>query len=194
MKRSIVFLALCCGFFFSCNKTNEKSNAIVPEDQFIEYIIPKGGHYANINPFKTVQYNELKFIAWFDNTAIYQTSDPNNQEDINKLFGFSDNNEQHQQYSARIGWNWARNALRLYAYVYNNGNRSFTEITSVSLQTEINCSIKINGSQYIFTVNNTSVEMPRSSSTAESEGYKLYPYFGGDETSPHDIHIWIKEI
>jgi hypothetical protein len=25
-----------------------------------------------------------------------------------------------------------------------------------------------------------------------AEGYKLWPYFGGNETAPHDIYIWMK--
>jgi len=36
--------------------------------------------------------------------------------------------------------------------------------------------------------------MSRASSTATAVGYKLYPYFGGDEAAPHDINIWIKEL
>ncbi|MEO5783498.1 MAG: hypothetical protein ABIQ07_09520 [Ginsengibacter sp.] len=35
--------------------------------------------------------------------------------------------------------------------------------------------------------------LPRTSTTAKAIGYKLYPYFGGDETAPHEIDIWIKE-
>jgi hypothetical protein len=30
--------------------------------------------------------------------------------------------------------------------------------------------------------------------TPKGQGYQLYPYFGGDETAPHDINIWIKNL
>ncbi|MGI8584585.1 MAG: hypothetical protein ACR2KX_20540 [Chitinophagaceae bacterium] len=33
----------------------------------------------------------------------------------------------------------------------------------------------------------------RTSTTVKANGFKLYPYFGGDETAPHNIYIWIKE-
>jgi hypothetical protein len=36
--------------------------------------------------------------------------------------------------------------------------------------------------------------MTRESKTEKAEGYKLFPYFGGDETAPHNISIWIKEL
>ena len=36
--------------------------------------------------------------------------------------------------------------------------------------------------------------LPRTSATSKAEGYKLYPYFGGDESAPHDIFIYIKEL
>ncbi len=36
--------------------------------------------------------------------------------------------------------------------------------------------------------------MPRASTTVKSSGYKLYPYFGGDEFAPHDVRVWIKEV
>jgi len=142
---------------------------------------------------KTIEYSELKFSVKFDSTAIYLNKETDNQEDVNKLYGFSDNNAQHQQFSARFGWNWARGALRLYAYVYNNGERDFKEITSIQIGSEYNCSLKISEGRYIFSVNNVTMELPRGSTTAKAIGYKLYPYFGGDEPAPHDINIWIQE-
>jgi hypothetical protein len=42
-------------------------------------------------------------------------------------------------------------------------------------------------------VNDKTTAMPRTSKAAVAKGYKLFPYFGGDETAPHDINIWVKE-
>jgi hypothetical protein len=159
-----------------------------------KYTIRQGQHYADENGYKAVEYDELKFLVRFDSSCVYQTIDPGNQEDINKLYGFSDNNATHQQFSARFGWNWARGALRLYGYNYNSGNRESQEITSIQIGTEYSCSIKIAGDKYIFSVNTIVVEMPRQSQTTKAIGYRLYPYFGGDEVAPHDINIWIKEL
>jgi hypothetical protein len=30
--------------------------------------------------------------------------------------------------------------------------------------------------------------------TTKAKGYQLYPYFGGNELAPHDMHIWIKDL
>ena len=161
---------------------------------FTKYTIQKGQNYCDQNGFAIVQYAELKFIAKFDSTAIYQTVIPDNQFDINKLYGFSDNNADHQQFSARFGWRWSDNALRLFGYVYNNGVRSSKELGTVSIGAENNCSIKVTSTSYVFTLNGETDSLPRTAATALGSGYKLYPYFGGDETAPHDIAIWIKEL
>jgi hypothetical protein len=194
--RVSLLYCLLLAFLPSCKKTVE---TIIDHSLnnktglFIKYTIRQGEHYADQNTYQAAEYDELKFIVRFDSTAVYQTKEVNNQEDINKLYGFSDNSAQHQQFSARLGWNWAREALRLYAYIYNNGERSSREITSIQIGTEYNCSIKVSGGHYDFSVNNSIVEMPRSSTGTKAVGYKLYPYFGGDEPAPHDINIWIKE-
>jgi hypothetical protein len=161
---------------------------------FIKYTIRAGKHYSDQNDFRHINYAELKFIVRFDSSAIYQTISPENQEDINKLYGFSDNNEEHHLFSARIGWRWSDGALRLFSYVYNNGTASFTELGTTTIGNEDTCSIKVNGSSYIFKVNNITKIIPRASTTATAIGYQLYPYFGGDEAAPHDIYIRIKEL
>ena len=115
-KGLLTLFAIC--LFISCKKSTHQNNTL-PTGQFDKYIIYSGEHYADHNPYLAVQYDELKFTVKFDSSCIYQTSNPENQEDINKLYGFSDNNMQHQQFSAIFGWNWTRGALRLYAYTYN---------------------------------------------------------------------------
>lgn len=160
---------------------------------FVTYTINTGEHYSNNSGILLLtNISEMKFIAKFDSSAIYTSVDPVNQADINKLYGFSDNNTQHHDNSARIGWRWYNNELQLLGYIYNNTVRSNAFIKSIPFNTEINCSIKINNDKYIFTVNDISVEMPRSSTVPS--GYKLYPYFGGDEVAPHTITINIKDL
>lgn len=135
----------------------------------------------------------MSFTVRFDSTAVYTTKEAANQEDINKLWGFADNNEQHHTYSARIGWRWSGGALRLFAYVYNQGQRQTKEIATIAIGMPVFCRIAVAGNRYLFTVNETQVEMPRQAVTLRGKGYQLYPYFGGDEAAPHPINIWIKE-
>jgi hypothetical protein len=190
---SILFL-----LYSSCDKSKE---SIVLNDhppathpQFIKYTIRAGQHNSDQNAFKQTNYSELKFIVKFDSTAIYQTLSAGNQYDVNKLYGFSDNNDQHHRFSARFGWRWSEEALRLFGYIYNNGVMSFEELGTINIGIEYKCSIKVNASSYTFTVNDLTKTMPRTSTTATAVGYQLYPYFGGDETAPHDINIWIKQL
>jgi len=194
MKNIIMFTGLVA--LFACCKKSGKpiiSDSSKTDLTFTKYTIGEGKQYSdNIKPLVT-SYTELKFTVKFDSTAIYTTLLPENQGDINKLFGFSDNNSTHHRYSARFGWCWNKNALRLFGYVYNNKKRSFKELGTITIGSENSCSIKVMPTNYIFTLNGVSYSLPRTSKTETALGYKLYPYFGGNESAPHNIYIWIKE-
>ena len=183
---------LCAG----CQKENTSENlstSVSSSSGFVQYVIPRGEHYATSNNYKTGDAGELKFTVRFDSSCIYKTTLPENQLDINKLYGFSDNNATHHQFSARFGWRWSDGALRLFAYTYNNGIRNEKEVSAIPIGAEVQCAIRIINNSYLFMVNKTSVTMPRESTTPTAKGYLLYPYFGGDEAAPHEVRIWIKE-
>ena len=173
--------------------TAAKPLSTITIPQFVLYTIPAGQHTSDKSVFKSVKVSSMNFVAKFDNSAIYQSLIPENQYDINKLYGFSEGLN-HQYNSARIGWAYNDGALRLYAYAYNKGVRESQEITAVSIGTEISCSISVSGYLYIFTANNVSVTLPRANSTSSASGYQLYPYFGGDEVAPQNIYISIKNL
>jgi len=192
-----LFFAAFCSLLFctSCYKQALTENLSTPvvADGFVQYTIPKGAHYAHGNDYKPVDLTELRFIVRFDSSCVYQTTNPDNQGDINKLYGFADNGAMHQQFSARFGWRWSNGSLRLFAYTYNDSVRDSKELGAVSIGKEIHCSIKLTKGAYLFSAGETSVSMPRLSTTTTAKGYQLYPYFGGDETAPHEVRIWIKE-
>jgi len=200
MKNYCYLTIISLLFLLSCNKETEgyiravTTPAADTNIAYIDYMIPEGGQYCDKNFYLPVSYTRQQFSVMFDSSAIYKTTGQNNQMDINKLYGFSDNNSEHHVYSARIGWRWSNDSLRLFAYVYNNEIRSTKELCVVALNNEILCAIEVTGNQYLFTVNGIVVTMPRGSSTGTGAGYKLYPYFGGDETAPHNIRIRIKEF
>jgi hypothetical protein len=197
-NRIALFAVFSISLLSSCTKVVENvkdrfgSNA--PVNQYVEHNIISGSHNSDKNGYRSVNTTEMKFAVKFDNSAVYQTVDPANQGDINKLYGFSDNDQEHHINSARIGWRWYNNQLQLLAYVYNNSVESNNFITTVSLNQDINCSIKAEGNNYVFDVNGTTVTMPRVSTTPQAVGYQLYPYFGGDEVAPQNIRILIKDI
>ena len=189
LMKPLTILPVVAMILFSCSKQETAPNG---DKSFTLYKIGQGEHSSLPHPYRSIETGEIKFTVIFDNSAIYQTVDPENQEDINKLFGFSDNDQHHQQFSARFGWRWSEGALHLFAYVYNNGELQTRELGSFSLNEEISCSIKINADTYTFTAAETVVQMPRGSITSIAKGYQLYPYFGGDEPAPHEVRIWIR--
>ena len=191
----LILLVVVLFALASCHKSIEATTEPEKEQasSFHYYRIPRGEHYSQQGIYTKVEYTELRFLVKFDSSAIYKTLNPDNQFDINKLYGFSDNDAHHHEFSARIGWRWSKEALRLFGYIYNNGIARSEEITTINIGAENDCAIKISGDSYIFSVNGKTIIMPRTSTGPVANGYKLFPYFGGDETAPHDIHIWIKE-
>lgn len=159
---------------------------------YVLYTIPQGQQFCDKSNYAGISTSELAFKVIFDSSAVYKTVDPLNQKDINKLYGFSDNNAAHHVFSARFGWRWVNNALHLFAYTYNNSILDLKEIGTVAIGAENSCSIKVTAENYVFTLNGVSVNMARASTTTKAQGYMLYPFFGGDENAPHTIKILIK--
>lgn len=193
----LLMLAIVLVSSVSCKKVVERlMKPTVPVDEFgfADYHIKQGGQSAENTGYKSVTSNEMKFAVRFNNTAIYSVSDPGNQTDVNKLYGFSDNHSAHHQFSARFGWRYLNNQLTLHAYVYNNEQRSEQLITAIDIGKEYVCSIQAVGNQYVFQVAGKTVKMPRLATTPNVDGYQLFPFFGGDEKAPHDIHIFIKDL
>lgn len=202
MKYNLFILSIAVLIFQSCSKQIETTGSSISakkgsesvSNQYIQYTIMKGQQYCDKSIFVPVKCSHVSFKVKFDSSAIYKTAADSNQADINKLYGFSDNNAAHHEYSARFGWRWSNNALRLFAYDYNNGVMSFKELGAVQIGVENTCSIRISGNEYVFTLNGVETKMPRASTTTLAEGYKLFPYFGGNESAPHTISIWIEEL
>jgi hypothetical protein len=161
---------------------------------FETFTIQKGEHFSDQSIFKSVTIlSGIFFSARFNTSAIYQTKDPANQEDINKLWGFSEG-EDHQLNSARIGWAYCRDSLRLYGYTYAGGKRHSKEICTIDINRPVRCGIELSADGYRISVGDKTVVLPRERTTLSASGYQLYPYFGGDETAPHTISIDIQTL
>jgi hypothetical protein len=184
----------CLFILLSCQKVTEENNIVPSQQEFREYFIKAGDHFSDHEAIVLFQGNVLDFKVRFDSSAIYTTLQPSNQADINKLYGFSDNNGQHHEFSARFGWRYYDSKLSLHAYLYNNGIRESKEIATIQIGKEYRCTIVSDKEKYYFVVNGVTTIMMRKATIPKPEGYKLFPYFGGDETAPHDIRIFIKEL
>ncbi len=169
---------------------NETEEQAAPEIK--KYVIRQGEQHA-VMSFRETAVNTLQFKVLFDSSAIYQTLDPENQGDINKLYGVSDCGSYHHTNSARFGWRWYEGQLQIWAYTYMNGQRKPSFVDTVALNKFYTYEIQFSDDKYTFLLNDKKVELPRSCS-GTATGYKLFPYFGGDEKAPHEISIWIEEL
>ncbi|MBT1695651.1 hypothetical protein KK083_02105 [Fulvivirgaceae bacterium PWU4] len=185
------FLLLGCDGDISLIPDAEKPGK---KDSVTTYVIPAGAHYSSQSAFQQLDVTSIRFSARFNNSAMYQTVDKENQGDINKLYGISDCNTAHQVNSARFGWRWYNNVLEIWAYTYNEGTSKYTFVSKVPLNTYSTYEIGFTDNAYTFQVNGGArVSLPRHCAQ-QAHGYKLYPYFGGDETAPHEITIEIKDL
>ena len=179
---------------FAPNGINPETLPVPFADTFVTYLIRKGANYMEGNTYPPFSGKALRFKAIFDSSCIYSTVDPNNQADINKLYGFADSMTFHQVNSARFGWNWMNGKMHIHAYCYVSTVRMYKELGTVNLNEEVDCSLEVLPGKYLFTLNGKTDTMQRACMDTIAEGYRLYPYFGGDEQAPHDIRIKIKDI
>lgn len=207
MKKSILYLFVICihvSLIQSCGKDASLETGAEPDFGFTSYVIDSGASYS-VDSLKLVLMtgiSDMRFKFHFDSSAIYTTSDPLNQGDVNKLYGFADGVSfttlytipPHHINSARMGWAWTQNALRIYAYCYNDSVRVFKELQAVEIGKTYNAGIRLLKGGYEFTIGNKKDTMFRSVDTDSIIGYKLFPYFGGTETAPHKVTIKIKDI
>ena len=210
---TVFFVLVIVLIVFSCNKpekstqqtpvkpadSSDTTNHVdtttpLPIDTFTNYIILKGNNYCENNSYPVIKLSSLKFKAIFDSSCIYATVDPNNQADINKLYGLSDCQTLHHANSARFGWNWMDGKMHIHAYCYVDSVRQYRELGTVDLNKEIECSIEMLRKQYVFTLNGKKDTVQRHCSDTVAHGVKLLPYFGGDEPAPHDVRVKVKEV
>ncbi len=135
--------------------------------------------------------NKLFFSAKFNETAEYTiTTNPINQLDVNKLYGFTDRTRDDHDNSARFGWRWNPPRLEIFAYTYANGVRDMKQFSApAGINEENNYSIEITDTEYLFSFKGETVSMKRGKVSNCGNCYRLFPYFGGDEKAPQKIGI-----
>lgn len=177
-----------------CMACDYLGNAPSFDDDFVTYTISEGSHDVDRTTTGIFSGSSMRFQALFDSSCVYKNRIPENQHDINKLLGFSDCSSHHQVQSARFGWNWLNDSLRIYAYTYVNAERVAQELGTVELGSVNSFKIAIEKDTYIFTLNGKETVTPRGCSGGTGVAYKLLPYFGGDEVAPKKINIKIRYL
>lgn len=164
------------------------------------YKIKQGRHRAyplslGIHTGKTSESYEVIF----DESCRYEL-DSENQEDWNKLVGWSYG--LHHQNSIRIAWRYNKESdkIQLALYIYENGIRIIKESGNFY---DINELIRLElfhsySHITLMTGNynaNTWINAYKTKLTTKPKwGYNLGCYFGGNMESPKDMKIWIKKI
>jgi len=138
----------------------------------------------------------ISFNATFKDSCKYDIGHPD-QFDINKLIGLSYG--YHHSNSVRIGWryNTATNKIDLLAYIYRNKIRLKEDECPVIMSIDLNETVYgmiSNESGKFKTIlytqsNDYSENYYKSSSKLPKIGYILFPYFGGNQTAPHNMEI-----
>lgn len=162
---------------------------------FKKYIIKKGEHTSGTHIDLTNNDNIEAYIKLTE-SCNYILTNTEDQGDINKLIGLSDATF-HQEASARIGWRSFDNNLEIYAYIRQNGKHEPYFLGIVNPNDVFYSSIEIFPNTYRITFDYKSTHktiLINRASKYSGVRYKLFPYFGGNQRSPQDITVFIKEI
>ena len=180
--RYIIFIIFTLTILLiSCTKKDKNG--------FWVFKIKKDNHRST-NQVNFFCKDELNFDLILTESCKYQTKEYENQYDVNKLFGISDEGG-HMKNSARFGWRYLNDNLELMVFVHNNGSFYFEKICDIQPNIIYNCQINLLSDKYEFIVGSNKIYMDRYKPNVNCK-YLLYPYFGGNETAPHDIIIKIK--
>jgi len=182
MKKLLILFLL-----FSCTKK-------VDDFGFRTYVIPEGKHRSG-SYFNHPDDSRINFQFILDESAEYTTEIPENQQDVNKIYGFSDFGKTHKKYSIRLGWRYLNGNVELCWFKRENKNPSSGFIKNLELNKIYSAVIDIKTFYYVIVIDNdtTMVRRRPDGFWGTIRRYYLYPYFGGNEFAPHDITIKIKE-
>lgn len=139
--------------------------------------------------------------VFFEKECAYKLTD--NFDQVNKLFGFSQGF--HHWNSARIGWRCTDGEnIELLAYSYINGKRIIKPMIKCKTETWVFCNIQNKPTKYVFkalTPNNQSITVSIDKDRKLSIYsffklfiYRLFPYFGGKISAPHDMSLCLTKL
>jgi len=182
MKKFLILL-----FLVSCTKE-------IDDLGFRVYTIPVGEHSSG-SFINHPNDSKISFQFILDESAYYETEIPENQHDVNKIYGMSDFGVRHHKYSIRLGWRYIENNLELCWLRHEDGIHSSATIKIIQPDVIYNATIDIKTFYYVIVIDNdtTLVRRRPEGNWGLIRRYYLYPYFGGNEYAPHDITIKIKE-
>lgn len=190
----------------------------------MKYVIPKG--WKSALPFffwfwkkeKTISYR-VRFTASCRYVLPQEEKMPEEQRDINKLFGFGywdwkallKFKKPHHVDSARIGWRYSksRDECELLAYVYRNKLKTWVSLGFCVIELDYPVSIiekrigplysvgaygEMFSGEYRFEFNNRPAGPVLPFDHEKRWKYRLNPRFGGDHAAPHPISLFLRKL
>lgn len=157
-----------------------------------KYLIPEGWHYSIHLPRPYFGKKVFRYEFEFTEDCIYDLPGTKDDDDVNKLGGFSFG--YHKHHSIRIGWvyNLKTQEIDLYWYVYEDGFRRFKKFDSCKIKERkvVDLILTPDAQTFIMKSNNVDVIVPyRFPDTLV--GYYLAPYFGGNIPAQHDTYLYM---
>ncbi len=185
MKRMVRLIPILLFLICSCEKENIDFG-------FEKFTIKAGHHYSRERGMNFALGETFSFSAMFNETAMYVSDTLINQQDVNKLYGFSDHTIDNHENSARFGWRWYQNQIQIFAYTYADGVREMKQVGVAEISEANDYEIRATDTSYLFTFKGEVISMKRGH-ISSGPCVTLFPYFGGNETAPHDIEIYLKK-
>ena len=181
LKIIAISIILC---FVSCTK--------IDDNGFKVYKIKKGKHRSTVK-IQHTKKDSFDIQVKFNESAKYTSQHPENQLDINKIWGVSDCGTTHHKNSIRFGWRWDLNQEQIEILMYRRllGEFDYKQLGYVNPGDINYMSLNITDSHYYMYLNGIVDSISRCCDEPKRR-YFLYPYFGGTEKAPHDIIIKIK--
>ncbi len=166
-----------------------------------KFTIKKDHHYSKLfgflPHFGLTFKNKFSYKIKFDEGCLYDFNTTDNY-DINKLIGVSTSYFHHVQ-SARIGWRCIDGEnIQILPYCYDNKKRinEFEDFVlgTVKPNELFECSIIIEDNSFTLTFNHSKQIILPKTNNSWSLKYLLFPFFGGNNTAPKKMSIWIENI
>ncbi len=169
-------------------------------DTWIKYTIKKGKHFCNFTWSRLcLRFNtSLAFKCIFSNNCKYDLQD-SNQFDVNKLYGLGWGFKGPLYNSYRIGWryNAIKDKIELFLFIQENKTRTLKYLDAVELNQEFTVRMIVDNNNLLVYLYLQGQQTITASYQFKSIGkilYRCFPYFGGDQTAPDTMNIFIKEI
>jgi hypothetical protein len=168
----------------------------------LEFVIKKGKHRAFPPPIGLwCNKTTLRRVISFDDNCKYDLGN-DDQFDTNKLFGIGYLEGFHKEDSARFGWRYDTESgkIILTAFCHVNGVMVYEDLCSVFFFRKYLTMLLIDGCFYRFLVVDAESPFTKYGDVTirfthdKMWSYPLGPYFGGNQTAPHDMSLHISKV